>query len=86
MSSSAYVVTDQAPLLYAVEVTDVLCTALVGHAGCHYVSPAQDEQQARTLVGVLIGAPRTPGGEGPWQRALAGGRRYVELRPLTRPP
>jgi hypothetical protein len=65
--------------LYIVTVTDLLTPALVGHAGCHYESPPQDEQQARTLIRVLLGAPRTPGGAGPWQYSMAGGRRYVTL-------
>ena len=65
--------------LYVVTVTDRLIPALVGQAGCHYESPPQDEQQARTLIRVLLSAPRAPAGAGPWQHPLAGGRRYVAL-------
>ena len=70
--------------LYVVTVTDRLAPALVGQAGCHYESPPQDEQQARTLIRVLLGTPRAPAGAGPWQHPLAGGRRYVTLSPHPR--
>jgi hypothetical protein len=70
-------VADQA--LYVVTVTDQLIPALVGQAGCHYESPPQDEQHARTLIRVLLGTPRTPAGPGPWQHPMAGGRRYIAL-------
>ena len=64
---------------YRVIVTDRLVPALTGQAGCHYISPPQTEQQARTLIRVLTGAPTTPDGPGPWSRALAGGTREIEL-------
>lgn len=67
--------------LYVVLVTDHLIPALVGHAGVHYVSPPQDEHQARTLIRVLTGSTHTPVGVGPWARPLAGGRRHISLRP-----
>jgi hypothetical protein len=68
--------------LYIVLVTDEPIPALVGHAGAgRYVSPPQDEEQARALVRVLTGSPRTPTGTGPWARPLAGGRRHISLRP-----
>ncbi|MGA2453654.1 MAG: hypothetical protein ABSG93_09065 [Solirubrobacteraceae bacterium] len=67
--------------LYVVTVTDTLIPALVGQAGCHYESPPQDEQQARTLIRVLLSSPRTPAGAGPWQHPVAGGRRHVTLQP-----
>ena len=70
--------------LYAVEVTDLLVPALVGNARFHYESPAQDEQQARALIRLLLGASQTPAGAGPWQRPVAGGRRRVVLRPTRR--
>ncbi|HWX98100.1 MAG TPA: hypothetical protein VNZ01_14760 [Solirubrobacteraceae bacterium] len=66
--------------LYCVEVTDYLVPALVGNAGFHYESPAQDEQQARALVRVLLGSSHTPAGAGPWQHPVPGGRRRVALR------
>ncbi len=68
--------------LYIVTVTDLLTPALVGQAGCHYQAPPQDEQQARTLIRVLLSAPNTPAGAGPWQHPLAGGRRYIALTRL----
>jgi hypothetical protein len=73
------------PYLYVVEVTDVLVPALVGHAGCRYLSPAQQEDQARLLIRVLLELPRNPPGPGPWWWPMAGGRRYVALRPLSEP-
>ena len=65
--------------LYVVTVTDHLIPALVGQAGCHYRSPPQDEQLARTLIRVLLGAARIPTNAGPCERPLAGGRRYITL-------
>jgi hypothetical protein len=72
--------------LYVVTVTDHLIPALVGHAGCHYQSPPQHEQLARMLVRVLLGSARTPTSAGPWERALAGGRRYITLDAYHYPP
>ncbi len=63
-----------------VVVTDHLMPSLVGRTGVRYVSPAQEEAQARALIGVLIGSPHTPAGKGPWARAVAGGRRHIALR------
>jgi hypothetical protein len=34
-----------------------------------------------TLAALLLDAGIDPDGDGPWQRALAGGRRTVRLRP-----
>ena len=47
--------------------------------GRHYESPPQSEQQARSLVAVLVGAEI---GDhcGPWRQAIAGGQRIIELR------
>lgn len=67
------------PALYVVTVTDHLLPALVGQAGCHYQSPPQDEQAARTLIRVLLGTARIPTNAGPWEYPLPGGRRYVTL-------
>jgi hypothetical protein len=69
--------------LYIVTVTDLLIPALVGQAGCHYDSPAQDEQQARTLIRVLLGVRRAPVGAGPWQ---ADGRRTTPHHSEPSPP
>ncbi len=65
--------------LYVVRVTDHLIPALVGQAGCHYQRPPQEEQLARTLIRVLLGCARAPTTAGPWERPLAGGRRYITL-------
>lgn len=67
------------PALYVVTVTDHLLPALVGQAGCHYQSPPQDEQLARTLIRVLLGSARAPTNIGPWEHPLPGGRRYITL-------
>lgn len=68
---------------YVVIVTDHLIPALVGHAGAHYVSPPQDEDQARLLISVLIGSPQTPTSTGPWAHPVAGGRRHITLCPVA---
>lgn len=69
--------------LYIVVVTDHLMPALVSHAGAHYVSPPQDEAQARTLIRVLLGYPQALTGRGPWAHPVAGGRRHITLRPAA---
>jgi hypothetical protein len=65
--------------LYVVRVSDVLVPALLGDAGCRYESAPQCESEARLLVLVLLSSKRTPVGEGPWLRPLAGGRCQVVL-------
>ena len=64
---------------YRVLVTDRITRGLVNRDGCHYESPPQPEQQARSLIAVLIGAEI---GDhcGPWREAIAGGQRIIELR------
>ena len=64
---------------YRVLVTDRTTRGLVNRDGCHYESPPQPEQQARSLIAVLIGAEI---GDhcGPWREAIAGGQRIIELR------
>ena len=49
-----------------------------GAAPRSYTSPSQSEQQARSLIGVLLGAAELQG-TGPWTQPVAGGRRVIEL-------
>jgi hypothetical protein len=64
---------------YRVLVTDHITPGLVNGDGRHYESPPQTEQQARSLLAVLVGAEH---GDhcGPWRQAIAGGQRIIELR------
>ncbi len=61
--------------LYVVEVQDRCLAQLAGHAGCHYASPPQNEQQALTLVRVLLGSAQQPLTltDAHWQAAIPGG-------------
>ena len=63
---------------YRVLVTDQTTHGLVNGDGRHYESPPQTEQQARSLVAVLVGAELRD--HGPWRQAIAGGQRIIELR------
>ena len=63
---------------YRVLVTDQLTPGLAEGHSRHYESPAQTEQQARSLVAVLVGAELRD--HGPWRQAIAGGQRIIELR------
>jgi hypothetical protein len=64
---------------YRVLITDQITRGLVNGDGRHYESPPQSQQQARSLVAVLVGADQ---GDhcGPWRQAIAGGQRITELR------
>jgi len=64
---------------YRVLVTDQITPGLVNGDGRHYESPPQSEQQARSLVAVLVGAEHRDH-RGPWRQAIAGGQRIIELR------
>jgi hypothetical protein len=64
---------------YRVLVTDHITHGLAGGDGRHYESPPQTEQQARSLVAVLVGADLRDR-SGPWRQAIAGGQRIIELR------
>ena len=64
---------------YRVLVTDHITRGLVNSDGRHYESPPQTEQQARSLVAVLVGVDRDDHC-GPWRQAIAGGQRIIELR------
>jgi hypothetical protein len=65
---------------FAVEVQDRFSPGLTGRSDRDYVSPPQARDAAVTLAALLLDAGRDPQGDGPWQRALAGGRRTVRLR------
>ena len=65
---------------YRVLVTDQITPGLANGDGCHYESPPQTEQQARSLLAVLVGAELRDHC-GPWRQAIAGGQRIIELRP-----
>lgn len=64
---------------YQVLVTDELAPTLAGVDSRHYESPPHTEQEARALLGLLVGTGADDAA-GPWSRAIAGGRRIVELR------
>jgi hypothetical protein len=71
--------TDAPTISYRVLVTDQITHGLVNGDGRHYESPPQTEQQARSLVAVLVGADHGDH-RGPWRQAIAGGQRIIELR------
>ena len=64
---------------YRVLVTDHITPGLANGDGRHYESPPQTEQQARSLVEVLVGVEHLDHC-GPWRQAIAGGQRIIELR------
>jgi hypothetical protein len=64
---------------YRVLVTDHITPGLIDHFPPDYESPPQTEQQARSLIAVLIGAEHGDH-QGPWRLAIAGGQRIVRLR------
>jgi hypothetical protein len=66
---------------FTVEVQDRFSPGLTGRSDRDYVSPPQGREAALTLAALLLDAGIDPDGDGPWQRALAGGRRTVRLRP-----
>lgn len=72
----------QAPptLSYVVSVEDQLAAPLVGRNGASYTSPAQGRDHAVALIHLLLGCPPEHiDGDGPWQKAIAGGRRTIAL-------
>ncbi len=74
---------NQAPptLSYVVRVDDQLAQPLVGRSGTSYTSPAQDRDGALALIRLLLGCPPEQiDSDGPWQKAIAGGRRTIALR------
>jgi hypothetical protein len=65
---------------YRVLVTERLSSELVESTQGPYLSPPQTEQQARSLIRLLVGSPALEGA-GPWRQVVAGGQRIIELRP-----
>jgi hypothetical protein len=66
---------------FTVVVQDRFSPGLTGRSDRDYASPPQPRDDALTLAALLLDAGRDPEGDGPWQRALAGGRRTVRLVP-----
>ena len=64
---------------FQIEVSDRFTPGLTGRRDRDYLSPPQAREAALTLAALLLDAGATPAGDGPWQRALAGGRRTVRL-------
>jgi hypothetical protein len=64
---------------FTVEVADRFSPGLTGRHDRSYTSPPQPRDQALTLAALLLDAGPDLDGEGPWQRAIAGGRRTVRL-------
>jgi hypothetical protein len=70
---------------YHVVVEDKFSPGLTGRHDRRYVSPPQDREDALTLAALLLDSGDDLEGEGPWQRAIAGGRRTVSLREAEPP-
>jgi hypothetical protein len=65
--------------VFTVEVEDRFSPGLTGRHDRAYVSPPQPRDQALTLAALLLDAGPDLDGEGPWRKAIAGGRRTVRL-------
>ncbi len=66
--------------LVVVEVSEQFSAGLTtGREDRRYRSPPQLREHALTLAALLLGSPGVPAGDGPWQRAVAGGRRTVAI-------
>lgn len=76
--------TDQLELslgpLFVVAVADRFSPGLTGRTDRAYESPPQSRDDALALAALLLDAGDPLVGDGPWQRALAGGRRTVTVR------
>jgi hypothetical protein len=68
---------------FTVEVDDRFSPGLTGRHDRAYASPPQPRDEALTLAALLLDAGQDLDGVGPWQRALAGGRRTVRLVPAS---
>lgn len=71
---------------FTVEVDDRFSPGLTGRHDRAYASPPQPHDTALTLAALLLDAGQDLDGMGPWQRALAGGRRTVRLVPAADAP
>jgi hypothetical protein len=78
-SCDASATVSEAAPLFQVEVADRFTPGLTGRGDRDYVSPPQPRDAALALAALLLDAGATPDGDGPWRRALAGGRRTVRL-------
>jgi hypothetical protein len=65
--------------LVIVEVSERFSAGLTGRTDRSYRSPPQLREHAVALAALLLDAPGVPDGDGPWQRAIAGGRRTVSI-------
>jgi hypothetical protein len=68
---------------FSVEVSDRFSAGLTGRHDRAYASPPQSRDQALTLAALLLDAGQDLDGNGPWRRAIAGGRRTVRLVELA---
>jgi hypothetical protein len=66
---------------FEVAVQDRFSPGLTGRTDRDYRSPPQQRDDALTLAALLLDAGQDLDGVGPWQRAIAGGRRTVWLVP-----
>jgi hypothetical protein len=64
---------------FSVRVQDRFGPGLTGRHDRDYASPPQSRDLALTLAALLLDAGPDLDGEGPWHRAMAGGRRTVRL-------
>jgi hypothetical protein len=62
-----------------VEVEDRFSPGLTGRHDRAYASPPQPRDQALTLAALLLDAGPDLDGDGPWRKAIAGGRRTVRI-------
>ena len=69
--------------LVIVEVAEQFSPGLTGRTDRSYVSPPQPRERALVLAALLIDAAGALDGDGPWHRAIAGGRRTVRLLAAT---
>jgi hypothetical protein len=65
--------------VYRVEVEDRFSPGLTGRHDRVYSSPPQPRDEALTLAALLLDAGPDLEGDGPWRKAIAGGRRTVRL-------
>lgn len=65
--------------VYTVHVDDRFSPGLTGRHDRAYVSPPQPRDSALTLAALLLDAGPDLEGDGPWHKAIAGGRRTVRL-------